>query len=236
MDITTSIYQVDDVPEGVRRYLKESIDHINDQLNLGDYLSEVRSVEAILEDYDDYPFQQQLTEFLVDLLGDELNERYKELITDPDDDFLEKLVRIRNIIAEQDIYLDEKETNCDIYMITAHVDNDFYGLIYCFYNKKYPNYLMIQGISKTLKYMLSDLLYPKMYSKLPKLNSILMPSIESLAKQIGATKIIVAPIGNQGNILNKHYGFNKVKEIKYPCMLILGSDSYDIDYYEKEIP
>lgn len=238
MDIRTSIYSIDEVPEEIKSFLDESLDQINILLNLTDYGSDSRDAEDIMLDFDEYPFEQTLTPYLEDLLDRNIAKKYESLVASGEDiDFssVAKLAQIRNLVAEQNEYLYVSEEGCEKFMITAHVDENFYGLIYCFFNKEYPDTILIQGISKTLKYTLTDFFEPNTYNY-PKLNSILMSSIECLAKLLGAKRIVVAPIGRQGDILTKHYGFTKTDMIQYPCKIIQGYGATYVTYYEKIVP
>lgn len=94
---------------------------------------------------------------------------------------------------------------------------------------------IIQGITKFLVPSLIALFYPEKEARLPRLNSILAPAIETVARSVGAKQIYVAPIGNQGNILVKHYGYHKTTNIIYPCKLIMGSNKDTGGFYVKDI-
>lgn len=235
MDIVTSIYSQEDIPDEYLNFLSESINEINKLLNMEYYLSEIHSVDSILEDYEDYPFKPELTKYFRDLLGDDIAEIYANMVIEPTEQFIRNMVRLRNLIAEQDMYIESTEKDCEIYLITAYVDGELYGSVYGFYNHNYPSVIMIQGISKSLKYGLSDIF--GVDNHLPKLNSVLMPAIESLGRRLGANQIHVSPIGKQGAILERHYGFKRVDAIRYPCHIIAGSDMVGgNNYYMKVIP
>ncbi len=114
-------------------------------------------------------------------------------------------------------YKEEMDLDCQVWFLEARINNIPYGGIYAFYQSKYPEYLFIQGISKFAIPYLSDILFPENTAILPKLNSILQVSIESLAKKLNVKKIYVKPVGKQGNILNKHYGYAKTSRFVKMC-------------------
>jgi hypothetical protein len=102
------------------------------------------------------------------------------------------------------------------------VNNNIYGGIFGFYNNTYPEVLFIQGITKYLIPTLISIFLPEYDKLLPRLNNILNEPIETLARNLGVKRILVAPIGTQGNILEKYFGYVKTSEIYYPCYNILG--------------
>jgi hypothetical protein len=84
---------------------------------------------------------------------------------------------------------------------------------------------MIQGISKFYIPGMFSLFYPELSAQLPKLNSLLIPAVVTLAKSLGVSRIIVKPIGIQTDILLKHYGFEYIDDDSAPCNIILGGGS-----------
>ena len=163
----------------------------------------------------------------------------KKLVNDgPTEKTIINMAHLRNLLAEQDGYAELEEKDCDVYLIVAYLDGELYGMVYCFYNAMYPDIILFQGISKTPKYGLWDILDRTKYGYLPRLNSVLMPAIESLAKRLGVNKILVSPIGNQSSILEKHYGFRRTnrQSFQYPCHNIAGSKFSAGSYLIKDVP
>jgi hypothetical protein len=62
------------------------------------------------------------------------------------------------------------------------------------------------------------ILYPD--TKFPRLNDLLVPEIEQLAKHVGVSRIIVDPIGKQGQILERFFGFHPIEPQELPCSII----------------
>ena len=110
-----------------------------------------------------------------------------------------------------------------------------YGATYVFYNPKITGGVLMQGISRSFIPSLLDIMYPGSLSNLPRLNSILQSIVETIARNVGAKKIFVAPIGTQGKILEQHYGFVPDKSIKFPCDIIWGRYSWTREAYSKTI-
>lgn len=131
-----------------------------------------------------------------------------------DNAFDEKTVRIikdvKEIVDEQLHYIDY-EFNCEKIFIVVYLNSMPMGGIVIFYNPDYiddhgSHYIYIQGITKYPVISLIDHLYPE-YS-IPKLNTILDPIINKIGIDLGAEYVYVKPIGKQGNILQKYYGYN----------------------------
>ena len=115
--------------------------------------------------------------------------------------------------------LDEKLSSiegCETYFIEAHLNGHLYGGIFAFYHGDYPDRIMIQGIVKYVTPTLFELLFPKHQKELVKLNSILAAPIETLARRLGAKYIYVRPIGKQGSILERFYGYKRTNDEYYP--------------------
>jgi hypothetical protein len=123
--------------------------------------------------------------------------------------------------------------DCNIWLIVSTVNSCPYGAVFAFQNIDRPTDILIQGVSKFLIPYLFTMIKPELASRLPKLNSLLMPVVETLAKNVGADRILVEPIGKQGQILLKHYGFSKTLKFTHPCLITFHS-VYD-QYYEKRI-
>lgn len=138
------------------------------------------------------------------------------------------------IIGEQMSYLESIKTICDIFFIEAKLNEHLYGSIFVFYHKDWPDRIMIQGITKYITSLLFVILFPEFNKELPKLNSLLDPVIESLARRLGAKYIYVRPIGKQGAILEKHYGYIKTQEKYNPieCNISLGFETFYVKYLD----
>lgn len=155
---------------------------------------------------------------------------------DPNLDMFRILLDYRNIVFEQLEYTTADEKNCQVWVLYAIFENKYYyGSIFAFYNSKNPDVLLIQGISKGITPILFSILFPEKSKNLPKLNSLFDEPLEKLARELGVKRIVVAPIGKQGDILEKHYGFRRVPTIEYPCELIRESGKTRGTFYAKEI-
>lgn len=116
----------------------------------------------------------------------------------------------------------EQDSHCNIWYITASLNGQPYGGIFAF-QRKGSSDLMIQGISKFLVPNTLAMLRPETARALPKLNSLLIPAIETIGQNIDAVRIIVNPIHAQGGILQKHYGFYPINSKEPVCELIQKS-------------
>lgn len=117
----------------------------------------------------------------------------------------------------------------------AKLNQHLHGGVFVFWNPRYPNHVVMQGISKFLIPSLLSLLYPDQESRLIRLNSMLQPAVETVAHNVGAKQIYVAPIGKQGEILKKYYGYHITSKMMYPCQVIKRIDT-EYDVYVKDIP
>jgi hypothetical protein len=70
-------------------------------------------------------------------------------------------------------------------------------------------YIMIQAITKYPVITLFEETYPESRNLIPKLNTILDPVIQDVGRNFGAKYIYVDPIGRQGELLRKYYGYSK---------------------------
>lgn len=126
--------------------------------------------------------------------------------------------RIR-LLSNRNDYRQKKD--CDVWLIITTINNQPYGAVFAFKSMdEQDKNLMIQGISKFMVPGIFSLLQPKYNKLLPRLNSILIPEVENLAKYLRMDRIVVDPIGKQGNILEKYYGFHQIDAIEYPCEAI----------------
>lgn len=161
---------------------------------------------------------------------------------------LEHLMTTRDLLEEQDIYLNSIKTytdngetitrprwyDCQVYYIVAYLNEVEYGSIFAFWNEDQPDIVFIQAITKFLIPTLISLSVPKSNKLLPKLNEMLDLSIKLLAKRLGAKRILVAPIGKQGAILEKYYGYRRTEEQYFPCVDIWKPKQFD-GWYQKTI-
>lgn len=125
---------------------------------------------------------------------------------------------------------------CNIWLIISTINKYPYGGVFAFQNKNNPNDLLIQGISKFPIIYIFGLLRPDVATLLPKLNSLLIPVVETLARNVRAKRIIVNPYPNQASILEKHYGFTKIdkQNFNHPCSITDLGGAYG-GKYEKII-
>lgn len=145
---------------------------------------------------------------------------------------VEKLRSIQSLLDEQLEYIHNiqfgKELfpplqDCKRYFIVSYINNRLYGGIFLFWNEKNSDIAFIQGISKSLVPYLISAVYPEYNSMVPKLNSLLGPNVQMIAKRLGVKTIYVVPLSNQGKILEKFYGYSKSDKVVYPCSDIRGS-------------
>jgi len=68
------------------------------------------------------------------------------------------------------------------------------------------------------------LLYPEDDVKLPRVNSLLQPAIETSAHRIKTKQIYRRTTNKQGIILEKYYGYRRDNswKFRYPCKIIKG--------------
>jgi hypothetical protein len=123
------------------------------------------------------------------------------------------------------------ESDCKINFLLATIKGVNYGGVFVFSSK--AESVMMQGITKYLVPILLKFYYPEVEELLPRLNSVLLPQIEAVARSEGKRAIYVAPIGRQGYFLETYYGFKRTNFVDLPCSSIqVGSD----EFYVKELP
>lgn len=124
-------------------------------------------------------------------------------------EFLEYMMNYRNLLCEGLIYTsaDETEENCRINTISVNINNQLYGHTFIF-QKDIVNYMIMQGISKMFPMAIIDFFYPE-FKTIYNLNSLIHSTLIPWAKLNSFTDIIVNPIGKQGDILSKYYGYIK---------------------------
>lgn len=143
----------------------------------------------------------------------------------------------RNILLEQFTYLYSYPTDCEVKHVISASDGRRYGGAFLFWNEAFPDQITMQGITKYLGPQLLSILSPNGVKIFPPLNSLIMPKAILFAREKGARKIVVFPIGKQGDILKKYYGFVEPESMpSYSCKMIRGSDiEYERKYLVKYI-
>lgn len=154
-------------------------------------------------------------------------------------------IKIRNALREiedrirsQKSVLDKQYDDCQNIFVLVYYKNLPIGGIVIFYNMDYRDdnevpYIYIQEITKYPVIYIMDILYPEYTSHIPKLNSVLDPIIEDIGRELQAEYIYVNPIGKQGDILEKYYGY-KINNKKAPktCNNMALTPGYN-NYYKK---
>lgn len=230
------VYPIDKIPRSVLQDLDDGYSFVSELLGLGETIDEQPDLDDYIGTVAEAQVPDALSNEIVDLLqsysGDNIdpNEGAIEHRYTSDERTLSYLVHLRKLLAEQleYIYLVEPEEKCKIWFIVASIDviprraPILYGGVMVFWNPDTPDNLMMQGISKFFLPALYAHLYPEEDAELPRLNSLLIPAVEALARELGARRIYVVPIGKQGSILERYYGFQKTNNVIYPCKIIKG--------------
>ena len=219
--------------------LERYIDEVEILLGLDayDYGSEMVDAESAY--YEDPGYLSYMPESLADNIVEfasmvyyasidkqDLMRRYKEFITQSSErdvyDFIMYLMNYRNLLMEGGIYAASEGAECQTRTVSVYVNEALCGRTFLFWKDEAP-YFMMQGICKMLPIAFIDKFYPQYASTYGKLNSMINPVLQSFARLNGFSKIVVKPVGNQGNILVKHYGYKQgYSKLKYPCDIILG--------------
>lgn len=184
--------------------------------------------------YNHQPFRESLESFSNNIFGVNLidYEKLNELYHDNKSYFndLEALANEQshylNIVFKDPFGISIPnivDADCDTYVIATKLNDEPYGAIFAFKNNNNSTDIMIQGISKFVPAGTFQLLRPEESKTLPRLNSILMPKVEELARELGVKRITVAPFDQQGEILQKYYGFYPIDSKDYTCDKITKS-------------
>ena len=145
------------------------------------------------------------------------------------------LINLRNVLCGCDSY---QEEDCAT-PFHVYLDGNYFGSVCLFVDVRVKDpqrngrrsptmqlideYTMFQGITKSLAHSLISYFYPERATTV-KLNSVLIPALEEYCREKGVSKLYVAPVGRQGSILSKWYGFVECPPItSFPCSVILGS-------------
>lgn len=235
MDISVDIYDLDlenEYVSSIDAELLQDFRLLSHLLNASEYVDETTDLEYFLEDLEEYPPEETLSNEIIDKLKSFSRDvLYNDLDKIPnynknDRNVLTKLFNTRKILGEQLEYITDKEKGCHIWMVTARINRHLYGSVFVFYNPMVSTDVLMQGIARNFIPSLFEILQPGTLQHLPRLNSLLLPAVETIAKSMGSRKIFVAPVGNQGKILETHYGFKEDKNIVFPCSMIKGSEHY----------
>lgn len=229
--LTTRLNKVD---QSLIKQIDDDSSDISRVLSLGETIDDGVNFETFLEDIEDYPLLSRLPDSIVQKCSQyaqrvfnidipDINDRYQSL----DEHTASELFFERKVLTEQSYYLnfEESEFNCNVYFLQVYMNGCYSGGVFAFWNPIRSDVLFIQGICKSLQLHIFGLLYPEITKSIPKLNSLLDISLQSLARELGADKIQVMPIGQQKEYLKKYYGYKFVSGIYYPSKMIVGYDN-----------
>jgi len=214
------------IPRDIIEKLEDDYNDICDMLRLG-RCCESTDVENYINDLQKYPVKQTLNEKIDNKVKNFYNNVFHishNINYRPTEAILETLVKGKNLLSEQLEYIEEEEVNCIKWLIVCSVNTELYGAVCVFYNPQTGSNILMQGISRCFIPLLIDSIQPGSLTNLPRLNSLIQLAVETIGYNIGANQIVVAPIGKQGDILEKHYGYKRVPSIIYPCQSILGQE------------
>lgn len=245
MDIATSVYNLREIPENIINKITNDRNYMNQLLGLEDFNDQTLSSKGYLGNF--YPETKlnrevinNISEYIKKLLDvdKDISKLYTKSIYSNDFRVQKILLNTRNLMLEQYQYLNykiEDEKNCEIFFIASFVNDFIYGGIFVFWNTENPDSLLIQGISKYVEPIMISIFLSDLDKKLPRLNSLLQPAVEALARKLGVGKIFVSPLKQQGDILVKHYGYKKINKIYFPCKNIFKSGFMSDELYVKYI-
>lgn len=116
------------------------------------------------------------------------------------------------IIREQLDYI-KSEEDCKKIFLLIYINNIPYGGVF-FFSSDLTSYTLIQAIVK----------YPDAPANDIKLNSVVDEPLPEIAQYFYVEYVYVKPIGKQGLILKKHYGYKIAeKDVENPCKSIATS-------------
>lgn len=236
MEVQTNIYQVNDIVPDLKDTINElskDFTLLSDLLGVEDYYESLDTENYIL-DLEDFPVSKSLSKEIlskIDKFTTGIFDKHIKVKYSDQEDILLKLAKVHNLLSEQLQYSSNEhdgfttiENNCTVWLVVARINGFIYGATCVFYNPDLSPNILIQGISRSFIPSLLEILKPGILETLPRLNSLLLPVVESIARSMKAPKIYVVPVGKQGDILEKHYGFILDKDIIFPCSMIRGSD------------
>lgn len=121
------------------------------------------------------------------------------------------------------------ESECQKLFVLVRYLGVPYGGIFIFYNENTPESIVIQAITK---YSISTV--TSVYLDIPsKLNTILDPIINDIGKQLNAKYIYVNPIGKQGQILERYYGYHPTNVMPQPYPSLAQTMGSQQVYYKE---
>jgi hypothetical protein len=185
----------------------------------------------------------------IHLLSDELKEEYglefsTQELNNMRHAYIREMQSITSLVNEQKEYAETK-SDCMKWFILAMYANKPLGGIFVFYNPKTQghipesSYIMIQAITKYTIPLFLSLIDGNYKNKLPKVNNILEPAIEYLAKSLNVDYIYVHPVGMQGELLQKYYGYKPLPNnyhLQRPCTEIYEvGEEFTNKYYKPVI-
>jgi hypothetical protein len=206
---------------------------VSNLLGLSEAYDEHTNLDLFWEDIEEYPPSPKLSDRIISLFHnafpdinlDLVQESYTRAISRREEPVLKQLFMVRKLLGEQLRYFDMKFVQkIRVYFVHATIDRNYYGGMFAFWNSDRKETLFIQGITKSLIFTLHSLFAPKT-TPFSNLNSLLQPSIEELARTLKSNRILVAPIGKQGDILTRYYGYTLTRDIYFPSNKILGREN-----------
>jgi hypothetical protein len=155
--------------------------------------------------------------------------------------------KVRDILDDVRIVLNiqmemiSESDPCDMWRIKVYHNEILYGSILVFYKKGQEGhtpgsrYIMIQDICKFPIPLLVQLVFPEYGKYMPKLNSLLMEPISTIARDLNANYIYVHPLPDQAKQLERFYGFQKTTfRWERPCLGIAVTPE-NLPRYYKEV-
>lgn len=188
-------------------YAKGNIGNMGTIESESDLIEKFKSYE---KSYLKFSRAQGITESTID---------YKKLYNNLQKNDKQKMFKtLDNVLYEQKKYFEKKIYNTsnnygdyNTWIIIAYLNDEPYGAVFLFQNKKNKQIYRFQGIAKYYEAIIFSLLHPK--HKLISINELLIPFIEEFVKKIGGKKIYVNPIGIQYETLIKKYNFKRIGKI-----------------------
>jgi len=121
------------------------------------------------------------------------------------------IIKLENTTNHIDTEMKRKGKNR--YTITYYINDILYGytMIERIQNRDIQNspFIIMKHMSKTVAAYIVESVYG---IELPKINVLLLPIVEQIGRQIGATRVYTYNEGIQNNNLVRYYGFNIVDE------------------------
>jgi hypothetical protein len=141
-------------------------------------------------------------------LEDDLEQRWYQAYSGLDETeqsrLLKILLKVRSKLWEQLKHAEIQD--CSVFLGRASINNLEYGAINLL-TKQDSDKVFVQSISCYLAPSLIQLWYPDSAKKLPELNQLLMPTIETWTRMQSACRIETVCCDEQAQILQDRYGF-----------------------------